>query len=186
MATTSEIKYFKVNSLPPILVPDAVYFVNNPPYTEMYVTDALGNAKGAGNSEMITSLINTFLADFNTIHYAANITARDALAATMQRSFLVLVFDASDDPLVESGSALYAYNEATDEFTFISDFESQNLIINYTDIQGRPTSSPANIDDAVAKRHEHNNLPILQNITASGDVLDYNGFPVMRWEQKDW
>ncbi len=52
----SAIIFHKVNALP--LAPDAnaIYFVLNGDYAETYVTDELGNAKGVGNSLMITAL----------------------------------------------------------------------------------------------------------------------------------
>ena len=46
-----------------------------------------------------------------------------------------------------------------------SELNSVSVDLEWENIQGKPTSSVVNIDDAVTKRHEHNNLTLLQTIT---------------------
>ena len=36
-----------------------------------------------------------------------------------------------------------------------------NMVLNWNDINGKPTSLPNQIDDAVTKRHSHGNLQVL-------------------------
>ncbi len=42
-----------------------------------------------------------------------------------------------------------------------------NVVIGWEDVGSKPSSSPANIDDAVAKRHDHSNKAVLDATTAS-------------------
>ncbi|MFW6007979.1 MAG: hypothetical protein ACOCP8_01830 [archaeon] len=77
----------------------------------------------------------------------------------------IFVTDASDDPTVDSGGAEYIWSDT--EFIKISETESMDLIINWSDVADKPNSSTTNIDDAVDKRHSHSNLSILNDTTAS-------------------
>jgi hypothetical protein len=42
-----------------------------------------------------------------------------------------------------------------------------NVVIGWEDVGSKPSSSPANIDDAVTKRHDHSNKAVLDATTAS-------------------
>lgn len=53
----AEVKFYKVNSLPASLKPDAWYLVENGNYAETYVTNSSSVAKYVGNSTMINELI---------------------------------------------------------------------------------------------------------------------------------
>jgi hypothetical protein len=59
--------------------------------------------------------------------------------------------------------------------------------LNWASLQNKPTSSVADIDDAVTKRHTHANKATLDLITESGGNMLYNGaLPVARWETAAW
>lgn len=49
----ADVRFYKVTSLPPVLVPNSFYYVENGSYAEAYLTDADGVAKKVGNTEMI-------------------------------------------------------------------------------------------------------------------------------------
>jgi len=49
---------------------------------------------------------------------------------------------------------------------------------NYDDLTNKPTSSVADIDDAVAKKHSHVNSLVLNKFTEQNDVIFYNGQPI--------
>lgn len=108
----AQIRFFKVATLPGTLEPDSFYFVESGSYSESYLTNSAGVARSIGNSAMINALINEALASLPgtgaPILFVADIAARDALEP--ESAIFVLVQDASADPTVESGAALYAWN----------------------------------------------------------------------------
>jgi len=188
----TQIKFNKVNALPATPAADSFYFILNGSHAEAYLTDASGTAKSIGNSTMIAAiaqgLINSALADFNGLEIAANIAARNALATGKQRNFIVLVSDATGDSTVSAGAALYAWNEANAQWIKLAEFESMDLTLQWSNIQGRPTSSAAQIDAAVQVKHSHTNLTLLEKIAedANGN-LTYNGSVVAsNWTTTNW
>lgn len=104
----------------------------------------------------------------------ADITARDALNPTKNTAALVL--NATGDVTVAAGSAMYVWVQSNTAWTKVSEFESLDLTLNWASIANKPTSSVANIDDAVTKRHTHANTAALDLLTADGNgQLMYNG-----------
>lgn len=185
------VKFFKVTTLPGTLQPNAFYYVLNGDYAESYLTNNAGVAKAIGNSAMITALVNgaltSALADYNALEIVPTIAARDALATGAMRNFLVLVVDATGDATVMSGAALYAYREADTSFVKISEYESMDVVIQWENIQGRPMSSPAQIDTAVSQSHTHANMAVLDKLSADAEGLVYDGEPVAaRWATLNW
>jgi len=162
------LKFYKVTTLPWTLTANSVYFVQNWSYAETYITDSSWVWKMVGNSTMINNLIssaiNTALADYNMLQIVADITARNVLASWSTRNLLILVTDATWDATVSSWSALYSYNESNSQFTKLSEYESLDATISWANIQDKPTSSVANIDDAVTKKHSHTNKTQIDKI----------------------
>ena len=64
----------------------------------------------------------------------ADITARDAL--TSEEGLIAYVVDATGDSTVKSGGASYIYDGSN--WIKISEFESMDMIIDWTDIQNKP------------------------------------------------
>lgn len=74
------------------------------------------------------------------------------------------------------------------QINLISDNSVSATVVNWTDIQNRPYSSVAVIDDMVAKRHSHANLAYLNKISedsGTGQLL-YNGRGVVVRATNDW
>lgn len=187
----SKVAFHKVTTLPGTLEPNAFYFVENANFCESYVTDDAGVAKSIGNSAMINALIAAALADWevaaNSVEIVADIAARDALVATLEVNAMILVVDASADPTVGSGSALYAYDATAEEIYKIAEYESMDVTLEWADINGRPTSTPAQIDSAVGQAHSHANKPVLDKLSEDVDGLLYDGDPVSsRWKTQAW
>lgn len=178
-------KFHKVTSLPVTLVPDSFYFVSNGTIAESYLTDSTGIAKSIGNSQMIQSIVDASLAGINTIEIVANITERDALNPTT--NITVLVLDASADSTVTSWAAQYAYRASTTSWIKLTEYESLDLVIDWADIQNKPASSVADIDDAVNQKHSHTNKVQLDKIgeDANGD-LTYNSQAIGVFNTKNW
>lgn len=139
------------------------------------VTSALGytpeNAANKGNPNGYASLdsngmvpVSQVPSTFREIRVVANIAARDALEP--YEGLRVHVKDASADSTVSEGWAEYL----SDGTSWIKTAESESIDVvqQWADIQGKPASSTANIDDAVSKRHSHSNKATLDAITSAG------------------
>ncbi|USR38069.1 hypothetical protein L1F06_015470 [Ectopseudomonas hydrolytica] len=185
------IKYFKVSTLPGSLEPDSFYYVENGTYAESYLTNGAGVARAIGNSAMVNALINAALAELeveaNAVDIVADIAARDALIATLERNAMILVVDASADPTVNAGSALYAYAHSTVQTYKIAEYESMDVVLEWSAIQNGPSSTPAQIDTAVSQSHTHANKATLDGFSESGGLLRYGGQPIpTEWDGVNW
>lgn len=187
----AKVNFYRVASLPAELVPGSLYFVENGTFTESYVVGTNGVARSIGNSAMIRSIIAEELQEWgeasNMIEIVADIDARDLLAMDKDRNMIVLVLDASDDPTVDEGSALYAYDAATQTFHKMAEYESMDVVVQWANIEGRPASSVADIDEAVTMRHTHANKATLDKLGEDSDGLLFNGQAVTsRWSETKW
>lgn len=184
------LKFFKETALPGTLQPNSVYFIApaaKPDYVELYVTGTSASAvKRIVNSDDVQSMINASLAGFAALQVVDDIAARDALAPTANT--LVLVKDATDDSTVASGAATYVYEVATTTWTKVGEFESLDVVLQWSNIQGKPSSSVADIDDAVAKKHSHANKTQLDKVGEDGSGnFQYNGgYPQAGLESQAW
>lgn len=121
----------------------------------------------------------------------ADITARDALTGLADGA-KAFVEDASIDPLVDAGWAIYRYraaqaaqgNEGEEGYipavaahwTKLSEAESLDVVHDWSNLQNKPMSAVADIDDAVDKRHAHTNVNVLDGLSINGDGdLQYHG-----------
>lgn len=187
-----QIRFNKVSVLPSTLEKDSFYYVENGTYAESYLTDSNGVAKSVGNSAMINALIAAALADWETaedsVQIVPDIAARDALAAAADRNLMILVVDATGDPTVGAGSALYAYDFTTTTMYKIAEYESMDVTLNWVDIVGRPTSTPAQIDSAVAQSHAHTNKAVLDQFSENAQQQPlFRGQPIKsQWDTLNW
>ena len=178
-------KFFKVATLPATPVANAFYFVENGNYAESYLTNNTGVAKMVGNSAMIDQRISAQLSGLSSLEIVSDIIGRDALTLTTNK--MVLVIDATGDTSVISGSALYAWRQSNTTWVKVSEYESMDVIVSWGNISGRPSSSPANIDLAVANSHTHSNKTQLDKIGEDGEGdITYGGVEVMKWTTNNW
>jgi hypothetical protein len=187
----AQVKFYKVTALPGTLEANAFYFVSNGNHTESYLTDNAGVARGIGNTAMINALIDQALANWSgaasTVSIVADIAARDALIATLDANTMILVVDASADASVGSGSALYAYAADTSTIYKIAEYESMDVVLQWSDLQGGPTSTPAQIDNAVSMAHSHANKATLDELGEDAEGLTFKGQGVSsRWATNNW
>lgn len=167
----------RVTALPAVLTPSAMYIVKatEAGLAEVYFSNSDGTeARHVINKTEINAMISTQLTNFSNIQVVADITARDALNPT--RNILALALDAAEDTTVTAGAALYVFDDATDVWHKVSEFESLDVVLQWDAIQGRPSSTVAQIDDAVSKAHTHANKAQLDKIgeDAEGN-FQYNG-----------
>lgn len=170
--------------------PNAVFFVapqSKPNYIEIYVSNSAGTAlKRLLTDTDIQSLIDASISSLGgEMPVVADIPARNALVSTLTKNTQVLVLDATGDSTVTSGAATYLYRVSTTSWIKLSEAESLDLILQWANIQGKPTSSPTAIDTAVTNSHVHNgNLTQLNKIGENADgLLTYNNsLPKIGWE----
>ena len=186
---TTTFKPSKLTAVPSLPCdPNAVFFVAptlKPNYIEIYVSNNAGTAlKRLLTDADIQALIDTSISGLaGEMPIVADIAARNALSPT--KNTQVLVLDATGDSTVASGAATYLYRVSTTSWIKISEAESLDLILQWTNIQGKPTSSPSAIDTAVSNSHTHNgNLTQLNKIGENVDALfTYNNaLPKIGWE----
>jgi hypothetical protein len=187
----ADIKFFKVNTLPSTLQPDSFYYLLNGDYAESYLTNAAGEAKSLGNSVMINALISAALSSLPSsgapVLYAADIAARDALEDDLTQAVFVLVLDATGDPTVAAGAALYAWNPATSTWLKVAEYESMDLELTWDALTGKPLSTPAQIDSAVAASHSHANKATLDKFSEAGGLVRFSGSAIpAEWNTTNW
>lgn len=69
------------------------------------------------------------------------------------RAIYVYVTNATGDSTVASGGATYLFNPTNSTWIKTSEAESMDVSVNWASITGKPTSSAAQIDAAVAASH---------------------------------
>jgi hypothetical protein len=188
----AKMQSFQLQAIPGTLVPNAIYYIEdaNGNDAQMYITDAASALHNVGNTGMITTIANALIASAfsaqNSVVVYADIAARDA--DTLTKNTLAVVKDASADPTVDAGAALYIYELTPVTFSKLSEFESLDVTLDWSSIQNGPASSPAQIDDAVTKRHTHANQASLDRITVNvDDCLDVDGVDLkVAWSGVDW
>ena len=193
MAT--ELNFFKVTALPvspATPVANAFYLVKGSAgnRAQLYVTDSSGVIHDVSNENYVNALaqaaIASALAANQSVEVFADIAARDA--ATLSKNVMVVVKDASGDPTVDAGAALYIYENTPDTFSKLAEFESLDLSLEWANILNGPSSAPALIDDAVSKRHTHANKAELDKLgeNAQGQMT-YDGDVIQPcWTTSDW
>lgn len=182
----AEVKFFKETVLPASPVANAWYIIINGSYAETYLTDNAGVAKMVGNSTMINTLIATQLSSLSQTYIVANIAARNTLTSGLTSNAVIQVVDASADSSVASGGATYLWDDANNVSIKVAEFESMDVVTQWSNITGKPTSTPGQIDSAVADSHTHTNKSVLDLITVVSGVLFYNGVEIKNWNTTNW
>lgn len=145
----------------------------------MFISNAAGTAvRRLPNRDDIQNdiqtMVNQAVAGTSHLYVVADIAGRDALTPTVVTQALVI--DATGDTSVVSGAATYVYDPVGDAWSKIAEHESMDVILQWANIQGRPSSTVAEIDDAVSKRHSHANLTSLDKVGEDVDgLLQFNG-----------
>lgn len=182
---------FKETALPATLQPHSVYFIapaSAPELVEIYVTNAAGSTphRHVINKADIQAMIDASIGAANELKIVADIAARNALAPT--RATYAYVTDATADASVASGGATYLYNPTVGTWLKTSEAESMDVSVTWASLTGKPTSTPAQIDAAVAATHTHANKTELDLIGQNaGGELTYNGVQVKTtWSTTGW
>lgn len=167
----------RVNTLPGTLAAETIYLVKTGTELTLTVTGTTGAVVATTVSKAdVNTAISTAIGALdmsNSVEFAANIAARDAM--TLTKSTFVYVADATGDESVSSGAAMYLYDFPNTTWHKVTEYESLDLVLSWENITGKPNSSVADIDDAVAKRHNHANMAVLDGLSESDGKLRYNG-----------
>ena len=185
---TTTFKPSKLTAVPTLPCdPNAVFFVaptGKPNYIEVYVSNNAGTAlRRLLTDTDIQGLIDTSIAGISEeMPIVADITARNAL--TLTKNTQVLVLDATGDATVASGAATYLYRVSTTSWIKLNEAESIDLVLQWANIQGKPTATASAIDAAVTNSHTHANKTQLDKIgeNASGLLTYNNSLPKIAWE----
>lgn len=185
----STFKVFKETSLPASLQPNSLYFIAasaDATLAEIYITNQAGTAtRHVINKSEIQTMIDNSIAAHNELRVVADISARNALNPS--RSMYVFVTDATGDSTVSSGGATYLYNLAATTWIKTSEAESLDVVLTWSAIQNKPTSSVADIDDAVTRKHSHANITQLDKLGVANGELTYDGTQVKtEWGTTGW
>lgn len=182
----TKLQIFRETALPSPLQGYAIYLIappTKPDYVEMYVTDATGSkARRVFDEDAIKALIASSLSAAGQMAVVQDINARDSLPNPKGE---VYVIDATGDGTVKSGGARYLRHNS--QWIKTAETESMDLAVTWAALQDKPASSTAEIDDAVAKRHQHANKTQLDKIGEDDGQLTYNGKAVTTaWASTGW
>ena len=181
-------KIYRETVLPGTPVADSMYVVapaGTPNYIELYVVNSAGAVRRIPTDADITAKINAALSSIAELEIVATIAARDALAPTQAK--YVFVTNATGDATVASGGATYLFNPTGSVWIKVSEAESMDVVVSWASITGKPTSTPAQIDAAVAAVHSHTNKTQLDQISEISGELAYNGGIVKtQWSSVGW
>ena len=113
------------------------------------------------------SVLERALAGNTTTTIVENIAERDLLTGKIPGDRCV-VLDATADPTVEQGGAEYIWMPAKgDEAPYwrkLTEDESQDVILQWENITGRPEQPVAKIDEAALLAHAHDNKSLLDSL----------------------
>lgn len=186
----SLLKFFRETALPSPLLPNSVYLITeagNVTHAEMYIVgNKASDVRRIYNKSDIEVLIRQLMAGYGKIQVVATFAELDAVD-TLSFNY-VYVQDASGDPTVGSGGATYVWDTVTSKWIKQSEAESMDIVQSWAAIQGKPNSTVAEIDSAVAQKHTHTNMTQLNKINQDGEGnMTYNGKVVTtEWLSTAW
>jgi hypothetical protein len=183
----SQFKTYRVAILPATFNPNSLYFVRSATadLMDIYMSNEDGSSvRHIINineiNALISTAVNASVADNTSIKAVDTIAQRNLLV--LPKNGFVLVRNATADTTVKAGGALYFYDTdmvlaatATstitnaDRYSKIAEYEGLDVTPMWDALVGKPQSSSADLDDAVARKHSHSNLPQLELITQRAD-----------------
>lgn len=161
----AQLRIERVNSLPDPLQPSTLYYVkgSDSDLVDLYLTGTdVSELRHSITKPEIQTLINSAVSTFQSFLVVQDIAERNALVLTA--SVLVFVMDATADPTVHQGSAMYVWDQVNSAWYKIAEYESLDIVLDWTNIQGGPQSSPSAIDAAVQASHTHSNQEVLDQL----------------------
>jgi hypothetical protein len=166
------INFSKENTLPATFTPSTLYLIKstNSSLFDLYLSSADGTGiRHIVRQDEIQAMIDSsfteitnLISSIHDVKVVADITQRNALTPT--RTTLAFVVDATGDSTVMSGSASYVYDTSGSQWHKMTEYESMDVVQQYANLVGKPTSSVAAIDSAVSASHTHANKNLLDSL----------------------
>lgn len=155
----------RVNMLPGTLEANTMYIVKAPGALEadLVFTGSDPTVNASTISRMSIEQIVGTAVDASTSVYFKQAYA-DMLSDRPKANALVYVADTTGDPTATTASRVYLYNKATNTFMGFPNSGGGSSDVTWNQILGKPTSTPAQIDQAVAQMHTHTNKQVLDLI----------------------
>ena len=170
----------RVNALPGTLAAETIYLVKTGNELTLTVTGNTGAVVATTVSKAdVNTAISTAIGALdvsNSVEFAADIAARDAM--TLTKSAFVYVADATGDETVSAGAAMYLYDLTNATWHKVTEYESLDLELSWDNIAGKPSAPAEAIDSAVTFSHIHENMAVLDQLSDVGGKLQYNGVDV--------
>ena len=183
----SKFTIVRVTSLPSTITPSTMYILKQPTsqVAEVYFSNNDGSQLVPGITEQFitdkfTSLLATGMGEIQIVD-----TINDRNRVTKNGNSLIMVIDATGDEFGSTGTVLYLYRAINASYFRVSVFDENRDGVSsggtsgpvwWNTIQGKPASTPAQIDDAVSKAHDHSNQATLDRIVVTEDgVLTVDG-----------
>ena len=166
----------RLKGMPEATEPNCIYFINTHDEwhpVSMYVTDKNNRMYTLFDISEMRDEIDRSTYPFSKTEVIPNLNYRETM--NWEHSTLVLVQNNTDKPdEEEKGQMLYMFYKPYNTWYPLSKGPEAETL--WESISGRPTSSVADIDDAVAKRHEHTNSEVLKNLEEGAEEqLKYKG-----------
>lgn len=145
------IKFHRVSNSSSATESNSVYFVASQQGgqkvgKEIIVVGSDGSKVSFASQEAINKAIEDGLKVANSVEVVQDITARDALKTSLKSNTSILVKDATGDPTVKAGAALYIFLVSDKSFTKIAEYESMDLEFTWSNIQNIPQLNLVNED----------------------------------------
>ena len=184
----SKFTIVRVASLPSTITPSTMYILKQP--TSQVAEVYFSNNDG---SQLVPSITEQFITDKFASLLATGMgeiqivdTINDRNRVTKNGNSLIMVIDATGDEFGSTGTVLYLYRAVNASYFRVSVFDENRDGVSsgggtsgpvwWDTIQGKPASTPAQIDDAVSKAHVHSNQATLDRIGVTEDgVLTVDG-----------
>ena len=170
----------RVNALPETLAAETIYLVKTGNELTLTVTGNTGAVVATTVSKAdVNTAISTAIGALgmsNSVEFAADIAARDAM--TLTKSTFVYVADATGDATVTAGAAMYLYDLTNTTWHKVTEYESLDLELSWDNIDGKPNAPVGDIDNAVTMSHIHENMDVLDQLSVSNGKLQYDGADV--------
>lgn len=156
-------------------IKNCVYLVKETGKTsfDIYMVDAEGNAFTHFNEKRFKTLFDHYSQTNKELFVVNNISERDAIDS--EDNFLVFVLDATNDPSIGGGEALYFYITSLSKFVCIYQSKYIQRELDWSKLVNGPNSSGSQIDTAVRNTHTHENKNVLDGLGTVDDLLTYKG-----------
>lgn len=172
----------RVAALPPVAerIPATMYIVKGVyDLVELYFTaQDSGAVYHVLDSADVATMIENKLSSEQPFVVVANIAARNQSAVDQVRNAMYYVVDATGDSSVASGGALYAWNVAGRQWFKIMEYEGLDSKPKWSDLVDGPNVTVEDIEAAVAAKHTHNNMALLDLLAEQDNSLYFRGKPV--------